>query len=96
MTKDSIQNFQDAFKGFLKEENLETKFNEKKLIASWNEVMGKPIASRTSKIFIRKRVIYVKLTSAPLKQELTISKEKVLEMLEKNLGSKVVDDVRFL
>ncbi len=96
MSEDSIHSFKDAFGKFLKSQSLEHRFTEKKLIHSWGEIMGKPIANRTTKIFIKDRILHVKLTSAPLKQELTMASEKVLDLLEKALGERVVDDVRFL
>ncbi len=96
MKEEHTFKFGDAFKKFLKEEHLDQTYNEKKLISTWNELMGKPIANRTSRIFIKDRIMYVKLTSAPLKQELTMSKEKVLDLILRKTGEKVIDDIRFL
>lgn len=96
MKEDNTQQFHQAFDKFLKEENLENRFNERKLITSWNEIMGDPIARRTSKVFIKDEVLFVKLTSAPLRQELTNAKTKVLELLERSLGKKVIRDVIFI
>jgi predicted nucleic acid-binding Zn ribbon protein len=96
MSSDSSIHIKDALKKYLKEENIDQRFNEKKLITMWNEMMGAPIARRTTGIFIKNKVLFVKLSSAPLKQELTQAKSKVLELLETKMGQKVVDDVRFL
>ncbi len=96
MGDDSIHSFKDAFGKFLKKESLENRYNEKQLIHSWNTIMGEPIAKRTTGIFIKERTLFVKLNSAPLKQELTIAKEKVLDLLEKEFQKRIVDDVRFL
>ncbi|MBV6643966.1 MAG: DUF721 domain-containing protein [Cyclobacteriaceae bacterium] len=96
MSEDPIKSFKKAFNHFLEEENISQSYKERLLISSWGKIMGKPIASRTSKIFIKDRVMFVKLTSAPLKQEMTISKAKILALLEKEMDEKVVEDVRFL
>ena len=96
MKEEHTFRFGDAFKKFLKEQHLDQTFNEKKLISTWNELMGKQIANRTSKIFIKDRIMYVTLTSAPLKQELTMAREKVLHLIEEKMGEKIIDDVRFL
>ena len=37
----------------------------------------------------------VKIDSAPLKNELNLSKSKVLEILEKELGKGVIEDIVF-
>lgn len=94
MTKDNTQSFSSAFKKFLKSENLEQAFQEKKLIQSWESLMGKTIASRTSKVQIRNKILYVQLTSAPLKQEMNNSKLKILEIIANEFGEGVVDDIR--
>ena len=96
MSKDNTQSFSNALKQFLKSENLQNQWDEKHLIHSWEKIMGKPIASRTTKIRIDNGKMFVYLSSAPLKNELTNNKEKVLEMLEAELGKKIVSEVRFL
>lgn len=58
--------------------------------------MGKTIASRTTSIFFKKKTMFVKLSSAPLKQEMQNSKEKFLILISDEIGSGEVTDVRFL
>ncbi len=96
MSEDSIKNFRTAFNQFLKEENLEHTFKQKRLIANWEKVMGKTIASRTAQIFFRNNVLFVKLNSAPLKQEMQNSKAKILELVTEEIGRGEIEDVRFL
>lgn len=96
MNKDNSFHIADALKKYMKEQHIDQKFNEKKLISMWSEIMGAPIANRTSGIFIKDKVMYVKLTSAPLKQELNHAKSKVMSLLEEKMGEKIIDDVRFL
>ncbi|MEM6828966.1 MAG: DUF721 domain-containing protein [Bacteroidota bacterium] len=96
MNKDSIQNFQSALKDFLKEEQLERTFKQKQLIANWEKVMGKTIASRTSKIFFKDKTIFVKLTSAPLKQELQNSREEFLKLINNELGREKINEIKII
>jgi len=85
-----------ALRKLLHEYNISGKYDETKLISSWGRLMGKPIASRTKKIFIRDKKLVVELSSAPLKHELTIAKRKVLQILSEEFGDNVVEDVIFL
>jgi len=96
MDEDPIKSFRNAFQNFLKEENLEHTFKQKQLITNWGQVMGKTIASRTSKLFFKDKVLFIKLTSAPLKNEMQVAKPQILEILEKELGKGEIVDVRFL
>lgn len=86
--KEAIDEMLDTYK-------LRGKFDEKKLINSWGTMMGKPIARRTEKLFIKDKVLFVKLNSAPLRQELTIAKTKVLEILHRSFDKNLVEDVKF-
>ncbi len=96
MKEDPIKSFRNAFKDFLKEENLEHTFRQKQFIANWEKGMGKTIASRTTKIFFSKKTLFVQLSSAPLKQELQKSKDQFLKLVETEIGVGEVEDVRFL
>ena len=96
MAEDPIKSFQSAFKDFLKKEQLENVYNQKKLVAKWEEIVGRTIASRTSGIFFKKNILFVKLSSAPLKQELQNSKSKFLELVNKEMGGEELSDVKFL
>ena len=69
---------------------------EKKLITQWNQIMGEVIGNRTIRLYIREKVLYVTLSSAPLKHQLIQSKDMVMERLIEELGEKVIEDIRFL
>lgn len=96
MDEDPIKSFHKAFQGFLKEENLEHTYKQKQVIAEWESIMGTTIASRTSTLYFSKNTLYVKLTSAPLKNEMIKSKEQIIELIEKELGKGELTDVIFL
>lgn len=96
MSEDSIKNFRTAFNQFLKEENLEHTFKQKQLITNWEKLMGKTIASRTNQLFFKDKILFIKLDSAPLKQEMQNSKDKLLALVAKEIGVGEVEDVRIL
>lgn len=83
----------DAINSMLEAFRISDKFNETDLVSSWAKVMGEPIAKRTSKIYIRDKKLYVHLTSAPLKHELSMSRDKILVLLTKEMGKPVVNEV---
>jgi len=59
-------------------------------------MMGKPIADRTRRLFIQNKVLYVELSSAPLKQELSMSGSKVKDLLNRQMGENLLDKVIFI
>ena len=76
--------------------NLKRKVDENSIITYWDKIMGAPISSRTTKLFFKNKKLIVELSSAPLKQELTLSKHKILELFAKEVGAGVVEEVVFL
>ena len=86
----------EAIEAFLKTFDLKTRFNETYLIAFWGRMMGPTIASRTKEIYVKNRVLYLRIDSSPLRQELFMAKTKLLDLINKDVGESVVDDVVFL
>ena len=93
--KAGIQSIKEGVKQLLEAYKIEEKYNETHLIKSWEAIMGKPIASRTKKIFIINKKMIVELTSAPLKHELTVSKNTVMALILKEFGEGVINDIVF-
>jgi predicted nucleic acid-binding Zn ribbon protein len=91
-----IKKIKGAFQHMLNEYKLDSKYTTVLIKASWEKLMGKPIASRTSQISLKNGKLSVKLTSAPLKNELNMSKSKILELLEKEFGKGVVREIIFI
>ena len=86
----------DAFKEYLETFRIKDKFSEARIMNEWERIMGKPIANRTSKIKLYKGKMKVYVSSAPLKNELNMSRSKVLEILQKEYGEDLIQEVVFL
>ncbi len=94
--KAATSTFGEAMHELLNAYQLNAKYEQTRLINSWDRLMGEPIAKRTDNIFINNRKLYVKLSSAALKQELNLSKSKILAIFMREFGEVLVDDVVFL
>ncbi|MEQ6121902.1 DUF721 domain-containing protein [Reichenbachiella sp. MALMAid0571] len=92
----STVTLKDAMSAMLKSYNIDVKFDEASLVSTWEKIMGKAIANRTSNIYIRDHVMIVTLSSAPLKHELNNSKSKVMALIEQHYGKPVVKDILFI
>ncbi|MFD2513961.1 DUF721 domain-containing protein [Pontibacter locisalis] len=94
--KADIQPIGDSLKALMKAYRLDGKLGEVQLVQNWEKIMGKPIAMKTQQLYFKDGKLFVRLTSAPLKHELNMSKSKVIELLNIEAGSDVVKDVIFL
>ncbi len=85
----------DAISAFLKDNHLESKLNETRVIGAWEEVVGKLIARHTNQMQIKDRVLYVKVDSAALREELSFQRSKLVKKLNSAAGIEAIDDIKF-
>lgn len=86
----------EAFDKLLQVYKLRGRFNETYLEAYWGKMMGQAIASRTTRLYVRESTLYIELSSAPLRNELVNAKQKVIQLVNKEVGSEVISDVVFI
>ncbi len=84
----------DAISAFLKVNNLESKLNETKVIGAWEEVTGKLVARHTDHMQVKDRVLYIKVDSAALREELSYQRSKLVKKLNAAAGIDAIDDLR--
>ncbi len=71
------------------------KYEEISIVNSWEEIVGKMIAQKTSKLYIRDRVLHVNVNSAPLKNELRYHKLVLIEKVNKFAQKEIIKDINF-
>jgi|SRR5690554_1724475 len=92
----NISPLKEVFEELLQAYSLKDRFNERKVISAWGEIMGNTVAKRTSEITVKDKKLYVKLNSAPLKKELMMNKTKVLDLIAEQFGNNTIEDIVFL
>ena len=88
------QNITDITQQFLRENSLETPLLERRLIASWTEIV--PIAADyTDKVDIRNQTLWVKLSSPALRNDLQMQRTEIARQLNAKVGAFIIKDIRF-
>lgn len=82
-----------ALDAMVKNLKLKGGIDEVRVREEWQKLMGGPIAKYTREISLKKGKLYVKVDSAPLKQELSYSREKIKELFNKELGEEIIQEV---
>jgi predicted nucleic acid-binding Zn ribbon protein len=82
-----------ALDKMISEFGLKNKLDESRIVEMWAGLLGKTIARYTSAISLKDGKLYIKVESAPLKQELNYSREKIKDLFNKELAGPVVKDV---
>ena len=93
MKKHNDQILGDVLKEMMNNKRLKPKLYSTKIQEAWPRLMGASISGYTTNIYLRARKVYINIESAPLKQELNYSKDKILNLLNKELGEEYLLDV---
>lgn len=86
----------DVIRELIRYYHLDEKLHEIDYKKYWERVCGPMIVRHTVKMYINKRKLFVRLDSAALKNELTMSRTLLTDSLNKEAGEKIIDEVVFL
>ena len=76
-------------------QKLQKGYSTVRIKEAWKKEMGEIICSYTQKFYFKDGVLTVYLMSAPLRNELSMSKDKVINMLNKSCGEEVIKSIIF-
>lgn len=91
--KSNETTLKEAIERLLKTFELDKGVDEAGVIASWEELMGAPIARRTRNIFFRNGRLVIQLDSSTLRQELNMGKDQLRILLNEKAGKEVVQEI---
>lgn len=92
----SVAPLREVLERYLEVYRLKDSFEETYVTAHWEKIMGKPIASRTTAVFVKDRTLFVQMDSAPLREELVRAKSKILKLVNEELGKELVTDIVYI
>lgn len=95
MKRSKTESLDQLIHVFLREQGLETPYNEYKLVNAWPEVVGDVISSYTGNIYIKSQVLHVEIKSPALRQELLMRRSLLKDKLNNYVGAQVITDIAF-
>ncbi len=93
---DNAIHISQAIQDLLKSQHLKPRFDEANVVASWERIVGKAIAKRTKRIYVRNSVLFVELHSPSMKQDLGYHRTNMLELFRNEFGDGVVTQIVFM
>lgn len=96
MKRHNDQKIDEVLKEMLKTYRLESKLNQTRIKSLWESLMGPNISRYTKDIIIRRSKLFLTLESSPLKQELSMGKEKIRKIINDELGEEFIKEVVIL
>lgn len=93
MRKSQTQKIGDVIKDCLNELQISRKLKEVSVITQWESLMGKIVANRTDKIYIKNRTLFVYVRSSVLKTELIMMRQDIIKRVNENAGESIIDQI---
>jgi hypothetical protein len=83
----------EVLQRFIIKNNLQNGMNKIDAANAWKNVMGSGVNSYTKNILLKGTTLYVELTSAVLREELSYGKTKIIKILNEELKSEFITEI---
>ncbi|HYW96544.1 MAG TPA: DUF721 domain-containing protein [Bacteroidales bacterium] len=93
MRRSKTVNISEIISALLKEQGLEGKLEENRLINSWEELLGRAVARTTKNLYIKDRTLFVHLNSSIVRNELMMIRDEMVRRLNEKAGKEVIDKI---
>ncbi|MFZ6052227.1 DUF721 domain-containing protein [Halocola ammonii] len=94
MKRDSNQSqLGDVIKDLLKIYKMEDKYNEVEVANAWSDLMGNAIMRKTRELRFRNGQLMVRLDSGVIKEEFSMAKEKIIDLMNEKLGKNIITEL---
>jgi hypothetical protein len=84
---------EDVLKLIIRENRLEEGIDNIDARNAWINLLGPGIANYTLDVVLKREVLYVALSSPILREELSYGKQKIIRMINEDLGKEVIKDL---
>ena len=84
-----------ALKGLFRHLGITRKMQGYDVITGWETIVGTKIASVSSPKKIVNGVLFVEVRTGAWRTELSMRKQEILEKIHRQVGKKIVSDIRF-
>ncbi len=93
MKNSNEQSIKDILKDLVETYRLKSKLNQTRIELVWEQAMGKMIANYTTELKVRGDKLFVGISSAPLRQELSYGREQIVAKMNAELGEDFLKEV---
>ncbi|POS01713.1 uncharacterized protein DUF721 [Flavobacterium croceum DSM 17960] len=83
----------EVLKMFIETNNLQKGIDRVSIQEAWYNLLGNGIKSYTQEVVLKNSTLYVKLSSAVVREELSMGKQKIIDMLNDEMGKQVITDL---
>lgn len=96
MGRTNDKSLKEAIEQMLQVYKIKRKYDETGIRASWPQLVGKSVANRTKEIYIHDKKLFLRIESSVIKNELILMRSQIIEKINNETNSVLVEDIIFL
>ena len=90
-----FHSIEELMKDVFKENKLTKGMHQLSVKEAWSKLMGQGVESYTHHIELNRKTLIVNLKSSVLREELSYGKEKIIKMMNEELGEDLISKIIF-
>lgn len=79
----------EVIRKWLKVHHLEDRYLQADIKSAWEEMMGPVVARHTKSISLDNKIIKIRVDNAPLRQELFMSRTRIVSLINQRAGRQI-------
>src|SRR5690606_5713090 len=83
----------NVLKEFIETNRLQEGLDKVDVARIWNDMMGPAIQKYTTQLKLARHTLYVQLSSSVLREELGYGKQKIITMMNEELGKELIQEL---
>ena len=96
MGRTNDKSLKEAIEQMLQVYKIKRKYDETSIKAAWPQLVGKSVANRTKEIYIHDKKLFLRIESSVIKNELMLMRSQIIEKINNETNSVLVEDIIFL
>jgi len=93
MRRNKTRSISEVIGEYVSEMNIERKLKEVSVVDSWESIVGKVIASKTTSVRFNNGKLHVYLKSSVIRNELLMLRESLRAKLNEKAGEEIVKEI---
>lgn len=87
------KSLKSVLNNLINKNSLNSGLNNVKVQSLWGKTMGVNVNSYTTEIYLKNKTLYVSLSSSVLRQELSYGKQKIITLINDEIGIKIINKI---
>jgi len=87
---------EDLMQLFIKENKLTKGMQKIKIEETWHKMMGQGVTVHTTSVKLQNKTLVIQLNSSVLREELSYGKDKIIKMMNEEIGEEIISKLMLI